>query len=187
MLNTLLQKFYAASISIDANGAMLVSGTRDRFMAWGMLFCLIGSICLLAFLLLRRPMARKITILAFIVSLLIPVMIIPAVKKEYIHVSEWQMTIDNGTWLPNSRKVIDLNNLHKISERKDGFLPGNLLGDPDVVWQISWNDGRREDLKLNDFFNAHRMVVAYFIRDHGHSMSRLEDPNFSFKKTRISY
>ena len=187
MFNTLLNKFYAASISIDPAGAMLVTGTRDRIMAWGLVFCLTASMCLLCFLLWRRPIARKLSLLAFVISLLIPVMVIPAVKREYIHVSEWRMTIDNGSWLPNSRKVIDFNNLRKISERQDGFLPGNLIGDPNIVWQISWNDGREEELELNDFFNAHRMVVAYFIRDHGHSMSRLEDPNFSFKKTHISY
>lgn len=183
MFNNLLHKFYGASISIDSTGAMMVYSTRDRIMAWGMLFCLIAALCLTLFLVWRRPMMRKLSILAFIVSLLIPIMIMPAIKKEYIHVSEWRMTIDDGSWLPDSRKVIDLNNLHKITERRNGFLPGNLLGDPDVVWEISWNDGKQEDLELNDFFNAHRMVIAYFVRDHGHDMSRLEDPNFSFKKT----
>ncbi len=99
--------------------------------------------------------------------------------------SEWKMTIDNGSWLYDSVKVIDFNNLRQIRELQDGTLPGNLIGDPSVVWHITWKDGKQENLALNDFFNAHRMVVAYYIRDHGHSMSRLEDPNFSF--TAASY
>ena len=183
LFNGLLHKFYAASISIDPAGAMLVTSTRDRIMAWGMLFCLIAFVCLVCLLVWRRTAIGKLSMLAFVVSLWIPVLVIPSIKHEYIQVSEWQMTIDNGSWLPDSRRVIDLNNLHKITERQNSILPGNLMGDPDVVWQISWNDGKREDLELNTFFNAHRMVVAYFIRDHGHAMSRLEDPNFSFKAT----
>ena len=46
LFNGLLHKFYAASISIDPAGAMLVTSTRDRIMAWGMLFCLIAFVCL---------------------------------------------------------------------------------------------------------------------------------------------
>ena len=185
MFNALLNKLYAASISIDPTGAMLVSSTRDRMMAWNMLFCLIAALCLVIFLAWHRPVIRRLSILVFIVSLLIPVLVTPAVEHEYILVSEWRMVFDTGSWLPGSRKVIDFDNLHGITEQRNGFLPGNLLGDPDVTWKISWNDGEQEDLELNDFFNAHRMVVAYFIRDHGHAMSRLENPDFSFKVTRL--
>ena len=185
MFNALLNKLYAASISIDPTGAMLVSSTRDRMMAWNMLFCLIAALCLVIFLAWHRPVIRRLSILVFIVSLLIPVLVTPAVEHEYIRVSEWRMVFDTGSWLPGSRKVIDFDNLHGITEQRNGFLPGNLLGDPDVTWKISWNDGEQEDLELNDFFNAHRMVVAYFIRDHGHAMSRLENPDFSFKVTRL--
>ena len=185
MFNALLNKLYAASISIDPTGAMLVSSTRDRMMAWNMLFCLIAALCLVIFLAWHRPVIRRLSILVFIVSLLIPVLVTPAVEHEYIRVSEWRMVFDTGSWLPGSRKVIDFDNLHGITEQRNGFLPGNLLGDPDVTWRISWNDGEQEDLELNDFFNAHRMVVAYFIRDHGHAMSRLENPDFSFKVTRL--
>lgn len=185
MFYSLLNKLYAASISIDPTGAMLVSSTRDRIMAWGMLFCFTSALCLTCFLIWRRPLIRKLSILMYIITLLIPVLIMPAIKREYIRVSEWHMTIDDGSWLPNSRREIDLNNLRGITERRSGYLPGNLRGDPDVVWEIRWKNGKREDLELNDFFNAHRMVVAYFVRDHGHVMSRLEDPNFSFRPTWI--
>ena len=185
MFNTLLNKLYAASISIDPTGAMLVSSTRDRILAWGLLFCFTSALCLICFLLWRRPLLRKLSILTYMVTLLIPLLIMPAIKREFIRVSEWRLIVDNGTWLPNSRREIDLNNLKKITERREGLLPGNLLGDPGVVWEIHWNDGKREDLELSDFFNAHRMVVAYFVRDHGHAMARLEDPDFSFKVTRV--
>lgn len=183
MLESLLHKFYAASISIDSAGAMLVSSTRDRVMAWGMLFCLVAALFLICFLISRRSVLRKLSILALLCSLMIPILVIPSIKQEYIHVSEWQMTIDTGSWLPDSIKVIDFNNVYQIRERQDGILPGNLIGDPSIIWQITWKNGTQEDLELNDFFNAHRMVLAYYIRDHGHSMSRLEDPNFSFEAT----
>ena len=159
---------------------MLVSSTRERVLAWGMMFCLITAACLICFLVLRNPLARKVTVATLVCALVIPVIIIPSIRREYIHVSETQMTIDTGSWISSSTKVINFENLHRISEIQDGILPGNLIGDPGVIWHISWEDGTQENLKLNDFFNAHRMVVAYYIRDHGHSMSRLEDPDFSF-------
>ena len=37
------------------------------------------------------------------------------------------------------------------------------------------NNGSSEVLKLNDFFSAHRMVVAYYYKDRGMWLERMED------------
>ena len=175
MFDRFLQKFYDASISIGTDGTMLLVSTRDRFMIWAATFCFMAAICLVCFLLFRNYRAKKICLIAFVGTLFIPVFIIPAVKREYIHVSPQQITVEQGFWFLESRTILPFQDLDNISEQMDGVIPSNLLGDPDVSWHFLWKDGHRATLDLNDFFNAHRMVVAYYIKDRGYRLKRLED------------
>lgn len=175
MFDRFLHKFYDASISIGADGTMLLVSTRDRFMIWAATFCFLAAFCLGCFLLFRNNRARKASIIAFAGTLFIPLVIIPGVREEYIHVTPQQITVEQGVWFFGSRTSLSLQNLDNISEQRDGVMPSNLLGDPDVSWHFLWKDGRTETLRLNDFFNAHRMVVAYYIKDRGHRLERLED------------
>ena len=170
-----LHKFYDASISIGSDGAMILVSTRDRFMIWAATFCFMAAICLVCFLLSKNPRGRRASLLAFLATLFIPLIVIPGVRREYIRVSPRQITVEQGAWFLGSRTILPLQNLDNVSEWRAGFIPGNLLGDPDVSWHFLWKDGRRETLELNDFFNAHRMVVAYYIKDRGYRFKRLED------------
>lgn len=175
LLETLLQKFYAASISVAVDGSMLVTSTTERIMVWGMVFCFIAAMCLICLLIWRDKRSRKISLAFFVVSLSIPVFIMPSVKHEYIRVSPRQITVDTGSWYIDSKTVFQFAELDHITERQSGLIPGNLLGDPRVNWQFSWKDGNQVVLELNDFFNAHRMVIAHYIKDHGYIIERLED------------
>jgi hypothetical protein len=175
MIESFLHKFYEASISIGADGTMLLVSTRDRFMIWAATFCLMAAACLISYLLTRNLRIRRACLLAFLSTLFIPLFIIPAVRQEYIHVSPERITVAQGVWFLESRTILDFQDLDNIREQLDGIMPSNLLGDPDVSWHFLWKDGRRETLELNDFFNAHRMVVAYYIKDRGYRLERLED------------
>ena len=172
----LLHKFYAATISVTADGNMLVASTRERILAWGLVFCIIAATSLTVYLACRRNrLARNLSLCTFTVSLLIPAMVLPSVRQEYIYVTPEKMILETGTWYRPSRTVINFDGLHSVREIADGFMPSNLIGDPDVNWQLSWIDGRETVLEFNDFFNAHRMVVAIYMQDRGHYVTRLED------------
>ena len=175
MLVRLLHKFYDASISIGADGGMVLVSTRDRFMIWAATFCFLAAISLICYLAFKGGKARRASLIAFLCTLIIPVFIIPSVRKEYIHVSPQSITVEQGKWFGESRTVLNFRGLDRITEQVNGYLPSNLLGDPDVSWHFLWKDGRRQTLELNDFFNAHRMVVAYYIKDRGFRLKRLED------------
>ena len=147
---------------------MLVSSTRDRIMAWAMIFCLIAAFSLLAFLLSRKKPVRHAALAVFVVSLVIPVFILPSVKQEYIHVSPQQIVIDTGTWYKPSLMTLHFNKLSYITEETSGILPANLIGDPGIIWHINEQDGAKKRLELNDFFSAHRMVISYYYTDRGY-------------------
>lgn len=157
------------------DGGMTLVSTRDRFMIWAATFCITAAISLICFLVWKNSHARRASIIAFICTLVIPVFIIPSIRHEYIHVSKNHITVEQGKWFRDSKTILHFRDLDNIREDIDGFMPGNLLGDPDVSWYFIWKDGRREKLELNDFFNAHRMVVAYYIKDRGYKFERLED------------
>ena len=113
---------------------------------------------------------------AFILSFIIPIYVIPTVRSEFIKVSEYEMTIDSSNWLIKSKQVVNMSDLEVLKETQDGFIPGNLIGDPDVLWHLSWKDGRKKTIALNGFFNAHRYVVAHYIRDRGNIIEWLDAP-----------
>lgn len=178
MLETLLHKFYAASISIGADGSMLVSSTRERVLIWGAIFCIAASLSLIGWLIWRRRPLGIINLTGFAVTLLIPVLIIPSVRNEYIHASRDAITIESGKWYMPSRTVFEMRNILNIRESDtQGLLPSNLIGDPNVHWHITRHDGNNEVVVLNEFFNAHRMVLAYYYIDRGYWLERLEDQN----------
>lgn len=160
------------------DGSMMVASSRERVLVWGSIFCLSSAISLFLWLLWRKKSHGKLALTAFLTSLLIPVLIIPAVRNEYIHVSRTSITVESGKWYMPSRTVLNMTNIRNIREiDNEGFLPGNLIGDPDVSWHITRNDGEQDVVLLNEFFNAHRMVVAYYYIDRGFWLERLEDQN----------
>ena len=154
---------------------MMLVSTRDRFMIWAATFCFAAAVCLVSFLVCKKIYLKRTFLFAFITTLFIPVLIIPSVKQEFIHVSRNHITVEEGFWFRNSRTDLYFNDLDNIREVTTGPIPGNLLGDPDVTWHFQWKDGRTQALELNDFFNAHRMVVAHYIRDRGYRFELLED------------
>lgn len=171
-----LHKFYAASIFVNADGSMLVASNRERVMAWGLLFCVIAAVSLTSLLVWRKNRsAKRLSLAVFILSLVIPVFILPSVRQEYIRVSPEKIILETGAWYRPSRTEINFKDLYLIREKSAGVLPSNLIGDPDVAWHMSWRDGRESVLELNDFFNAHRMVVAIYMQDRGYPVARLED------------
>lgn len=160
---------------VHEDGSMLLESTGDRFLIWSVFLLIIAACSLVCFFISRNRHVRKYSLLAFSGTLVLALIIIPATRSEYIHVSGNNITIEQGIWFRDSKRVLHFHNLDKISEQSHGFLPGNLLGDPDVSWHFSWEDGSKEELDLNDFFNAHRMVVAYYIKDRGYRLERLEE------------
>lgn len=176
MLETLLHKFYAASISIGTDGSMLVSSTRERVLIWGATFCIAASLSLIGWLIWRKHLLGRISLASFSITLLIPLLIIPSVRNEYIHASRDAITIESGKWYMPSRTVFKMRNIMNIREsdtRK--LIPSNLIGDPNVLWHITRHDGNNEVVVLHEFFNAHRMVLAYYYIDRGYWLERLED------------
>ena len=177
-MESLLHKFYAASISIGLDGSMMVASTKERVLIWGTIFCLSASISLMIWLIWRKKHIGKIAIGGFLVTLIIPILIIPSVRNEYIHASQTAITVETGKWYMPSKTVLQMTNIKNIRETDaNGIIPGNLIGDPNINWHFTWDDGNSETIELNEFFNAHRMVIAYYYKDRGFWLERLEDRN----------
>lgn len=176
MIEPLLHKFYAANISIDAEGGMLVASTQERMLAWLILFGFLALLSLIAWFVWRGKYRGRVAMGFFIITLGVSILTIPSVKNEYIHVSPHTLTIGSGSWYRPSTTILQMTNIRNIRETdEDRIMPGNLIGDPDVDWHITWEDGKARVFRLNDFFNAHRMVVAYYYKDRGYWLERLED------------
>jgi hypothetical protein len=174
LIELILHKFYAASISIGLDGTMLVASTKDRLLVWGMAFCLIAALSLISFLIWRRPDTRRISIVVFIMSLNIPVFIMPSAKHEHIHITRDQISIDTGKWYRPSTTIVALRGLQRLSRDSSDYMISNIIGDAYVTWHFERQDGSVQKLVLNDFFSAHSMTIAHYIRDRGYQVEWLQ-------------
>ncbi len=173
MIDPVLHKFYAASINIGLDGTMLVASIRDRTLLWGLIFCFIAALSLISYLIWRMPTARKVSVAVFIFSLAIPIFIIPSASHENIHISRDLITIDSGNWYKQSKTVVALRGLRRISRETSDYRISNLIGDDYVTWRFERRDGSVQKLILNDFFSAHSMTIAHYIRDRGYTVNWL--------------
>ena len=164
MIELLFSPFYAATISMAPDGGLLVASSRERLLAWGIVFCLAAAAALTLWLL---RVARGWSLAAFCLTLFIPLIIMPSLRHERIHVLPDRITVHSGTWLAPERAVVDLSQLHHIREEQTRFRIAGYYVEPNTVWHVRHRDGGSDILLLNDFFTAHRMVVAQYLRDRG--------------------
>jgi len=80
-IESLYRLFYAATLSIDSQGGLLLVSSRERMLIWGLTFCILA---LISFVLWQLKIAKRTTRGVFFVSLLIPVFIMPSLKHEQI-------------------------------------------------------------------------------------------------------
>ncbi len=165
MIDLLFGKFHAATLSIGADGGLLLSSTRERVLVWGIVFCLLAATALLFWLLNIR---RRLALAVFLFSLLIPALVMPAVRNEYIYVLPDRIVVDTGGWILPAMTTINLENLRQIREQQTQFgFPGFIV-EPNALWHLEYKDGSTRLLLLNDFFTAHRMAIGQYLRDRGH-------------------
>jgi len=94
-------------------------------------------------------------------------------KQEYIQVSRDQLTIDSGFWYMPSTTIVAFSGLRRISRTRSKFMVSNVIGDPLETWHFEKRNGDIQKLVLTDFFSAHSMTIAHYIRDRGYSVEWL--------------
>src|SRR5690606_10721608 len=164
MIELLFGPFYAATIAMTPDGGLLIASARERLLAWGMVFCLVAAVALTLWL---CRVARRASLAAFCLSLFIPAVIMPSLSRESIHVLPHRITVTGGTWLAPEQKVVDLARLQHIREEDTRFRLAGYYVEPNAIWYVHHRDGGRDTILLSDFFTAHRMVVAQYLRDRG--------------------
>ena len=169
MIDLLFAAFYEATLSMDTDGGLLIIGSHRRVLAWGMVFCLVAALALASWLCRVR---RRLSLSAFAASLLIPLLIMPSLRSERIHVLPRQITMDSGTWLFPSRRTIDLSGLRSIETEDTGFRVAGYLVEANTVWTLNREGGGMDRFMFNNFFTAHRVAIAQYLRDRGLVVSR---------------
>ena len=150
---------------MGTDGGLLLAGTRERVLAWGIVFCLLAAAALVFWLLNVRRRAAMTTLL---LSLLIPVLVMPALRKEHIYVLPDRIVVDTGGWVLPSITTVELENLRQIRQQQAEFNIAGYIVEPNGLWNLDYRDGSTRQLLLNDFFTAHRMAIAQYLRDRGH-------------------
>jgi len=164
MIELLFHPFYDATLSMTGDGGLLIESSRRTMLAWGIVFCLLSAGALTAWLF--KP-ARPAAMAALVVALFIPVLVMPSVRNEWIHVHPQRLTLHSGVWLWPNRREIDLAGLTGITQLDHEFRIGGKLVEPNAVWTLEFDDGARRTLVLNGFFTTHRLAVAQYLRDRG--------------------
>jgi hypothetical protein len=164
MIYLLFSPFYAATISIGSDGSLMLTSARERLLAWGIVFCIMAAVSLGLWLL---RIARPWCLTGLLLALLIPSLVIPSLHRQHIHVLPDRITVGSGPWFMPATSVIDLSDLLHIREDEKQFRIAGYYVEPNAIWHVTRADGTRDQVLLNEFFTAHRMVVAQYLRDRG--------------------
>jgi len=170
LIESIPRYFYAATLSIDPDGGLLLASSRERILTWGLTFCIIA---LISFILWQLKIAKRTSCGVFFATLLIPLLVIPSLKHEQIHVTGDQIFIRSGYWFYPITDIIDLSGLEHIRQEVKPFALAKLIGKEDIIWNIHHKDGQENVLDLNGFFTDHRKTVAVYLRDHGQTVNFL--------------
>ena len=163
-IESIYRLFYAATLSIDSQGGLLLVSSRERMLIWGLTFCILA---LISFVLWQLKIAKRTTRGVFFVSLLIPVFIMPSLKHERIHVTTDRLTIHSGYWFNPTIDVIELDRRDSIRQEKRLYTLTNIISPYKLIWNITRQDGNEKKVELNGFFIDHEMTVAAYLADRG--------------------
>jgi hypothetical protein len=165
MMHLLFESFHAATLTMTADGALLLSGARERVLAWGVVFCVLAAMALVLWL---SGIRRRLALALLALALLIPALVMPGLRREKIQVLPDSIVVDRGGRLLPDTTAIDLRNLDRIRETNMEIRIAGYIVESNALWQLEYTDGHRRQLLLNGFFTAHRMAIAQYLRDRGH-------------------
>jgi hypothetical protein len=160
------QLFTSATVEVLSDGSLLIQSAPGRYVAWAFAFIVVMPLSAWCW---RRRIGGRFAPGVFFASMLIPVIVIPGIAGESIHVSPDVLVVRTGFWFAPTVYEVSLRDLVVVTER-DQAVAQRGMARQDTFWHFRYVSGKTESLNLPDLFAANREQVASYLVEHGKKM-----------------
>ena len=105
--------FSAGTVSTLPNGDLLLQSAPERYVAWALVFLVIAPV---SWWLWRRGIGGKYPPGAFLVSWIIPLLILPGIAIDSTRLTSDALVVQTGYWFAPSTETFPLQGLDSIEE-----------------------------------------------------------------------
>ena len=162
MFATVSEIFSSASVKVAAE-SLTIQSAPGRYAAWVAAFIIILPLSGWCW---RRRIGGHLAPGFFFASFLIPLIVVPGIATESVHVTPDALTIRTGFWFSPTIHEIPLSGLATVIEQEE-VVPQRGLPRHDVFWYFRYRSGEQRRLDLPDLLQAGRDHVVRYFRQHG--------------------
>ncbi len=163
LVNLYNRWFAAASITQAADGSLTLQSAPGRYVVWVVAFIVVMP---LAGWFWRKKIGGRYAAGVFFASFMVPLLIIPGMAAESIHVAPDALTMRGGIWFAPTVYRISLDHLEAIVNIEEEVAQ-RKVSRKDAVWEFRYRDREPLRLKLSDLLDANRAPVLEYLRRHG--------------------
>jgi hypothetical protein len=156
-------RLFASAVIEEDAGGLSIRSAPGRYAAWLLAFALILAA---AWFCRRRRIGGNLAHGAFYASFAIPVIVVPGIALESVHVSRSELAVRTGLWFSPTVTRISLSDLESVTERSAAVRQRGLPRS-DTYWRFRYRDGRERSLKLPDLLVAHGDAAGGYLRRQG--------------------
>jgi hypothetical protein len=157
------QLFSSATANNLSDGSLLIQSGLWRYVIW--IFAFIAVLPLSAWC-WRRRIGGHFAPSVFFASFVIPLIVIPGIAGESIHVAPDALSVRTGFWFAPTVYDVSLRDLDVITER-DQDIAQRGMPRQDTFWHFRYVSGKTRSLNLPDLFVANRKEIASYLLAHG--------------------
>ena len=154
--------FSSASVKELADGSLEITSAPGRYIFWMVALMILLPVSWWCW---RRRIGGRLAPSVFFASILIPLLIVPGIARESVHVSTAGLTIRTGFWFAPNIREFPFTNIESIVERTEKVEQRRLPRE-DTMWHFHYRTGKPESLVLSDLLDANRAPVIEYFRRH---------------------
>ena len=163
LMAAFLSRLFASAIIEEGPAGLSIRSAPGRYAAWLLAFVVILAA---AWFCRRRRIGGNLAHGAFYASFTIPIIVVPGIALESVHVSRSELVVRTGLWFSPTVTRIALDGIECVTERSAAVRQRGLPR-RDTQWRFRYADGRGRTLKLPDLLMAHGETAAGYLRRQG--------------------
>ena len=156
----LLSRLFASAIVEEDAGGLSIRSAPGRYAAWVLAF---GIILAAAWFCRRRKLGGNLAHGAFYASFAIPIIVVPGIALESVHVSPSELVVRTGLWFSPTVTRISLDGIESVTERSAAVRQRGLPR-RDTYWRFRYRDRKERSLKLPDLLMANGDAAVVYLR-----------------------
>lgn len=157
------QLFSSATVSENADGALVVQSAPGRYAGWIVAFFIVALVSRWCW---RRRLYKHFAPAVFFASFAIPLLVVPSIARESVRVSDDALSIRTGLWFAPVERHLTFEGLEAIIET-DEEVSQRHVSRSDTVWEFRFRSGAPLRLVLPDLLDENRAVVVERLGKHG--------------------